>query len=194
MSSNNNNKRKKKELKDQEEIFLPEKNKEKKNKIDTQHLKAQNSNESTKNEANVNISQNFMSEEEFEKGILNDGTNPDKPARVYVDGIFDLFHFGHAKALQQAKKLFPYTYLIVGVCNDEITHRLKGKTVMTDVERVESVKHCRYVDEVIPNAPWVVDKNFMLEHGIEYIAHGEDASLDENGKDVYEFAKKNWKI
>ncbi|KAJ6912234.1 hypothetical protein NC651_014808 [Populus alba x Populus x berolinensis] len=116
----------------------------------------------------------------------------DRPVRVYADGIYDLFHFGHARSLEQAKKAFPNTYLLVGCCNDEITHKYKGKTVMTEEERYESLRHCKWVDEVIPGAPWVIDQEFLDKHNIDYVAHDSLPYADASGagKDVYEFVKK----
>ncbi|KAM0935364.1 putative choline-phosphate cytidylyltransferase [Dioscorea sansibarensis] len=115
----------------------------------------------------------------------------ERSVRVYADGIYDLFHFGHARALEQAKKLFPNTYLLVGCCNDEITNLYKGKTVMTESERYESLRHCKWVDEVIPDAPWVITQEFIDKHKIDYVAHDALPYADTSGtgNDVYEFVK-----
>ncbi|KAL2316525.1 hypothetical protein Fmac_030401 [Flemingia macrophylla] len=115
----------------------------------------------------------------------------DRPVRVYADGIYDLFHFGHARSLEQAKKSFPNTYLLVGCCNDEVTHKYKGKTVMTESERYESLRHCKWVDEVIPDAPWVINQEFLDKHNIDYVAHDSLPYADASGaaNDVYEFVK-----
>ncbi|KAL9645826.1 hypothetical protein ABK040_003558 [Willaertia magna] len=118
----------------------------------------------------------------------------DRPVRIYADGIYDVFHFGHMRSLQQAKNLFPSTQLIVGVCNDELTNRMKGKTVLTEQERYESVSHCRYVDEVVPDAPWIVTPDFVEKHNIDFVTHGEDPCVDEFGNDVYAELKNQHKF
>lgn len=118
----------------------------------------------------------------------------EKPVRVYADGIYDMFHVGHARSLMQAKNLFPNTHLIVGVCDDELTHKMKGKTVMNDRERAEALYHCRWVDEVVEHAPWVLTQEFLDKHQIDFVSHGEDLSTDANGEDVYKFIKEQGKF
>lgn len=117
-------------------------------------------------------------------------TNPPptgRPVRIYADGVFDLFHIGHMRQLQQAKTAFPDVYLIVGVTGDKETHRRKGLTVLSAKERAESVRHCKWVDEVVEDCPWIIADapEFIEKYKIDYVAHDDIPYGADEGDDIY---------
>ena len=115
-----------------------------------------------------------------------EGYDPEHPVKIYTDGVFDCFHFGHAKLLEQCKKMFPYVYLVVGVCADADVIKEKGRPIMTAEERAECVKHCKWADEVILNCPW------LIKLGCKYIAHDPEPYPYNDIDDVYgQFKKAN---
>lgn len=118
----------------------------------------------------------------------------DRPIRVYADGVFDLFHLGHMKQLEQAKKALPNTTLVVGVPGDVVTHKLKGLTVLNEEQRYESVAHCKWVDEVIKDAPWCVTPEFLAEHEIDYVAHDDLPYAGADSDDIYRPVKEAGKF
>lgn len=60
---------------------------------------------------------------------------------------------------------------------------------MTDEERYEAVRHCKWVDQVIPNAPWIVTQEFLDTHEIDYVAHDAEPYQSTESGDVYAFVK-----
>lgn len=68
--------------------------------------------------------------------------------KVITYGTFDLFHEGHYKLLERAKKLGDY--LIVGVTTEHYDEA-RGKVNVVDsiVERIENVKKTGFADEII---------------------------------------------
>lgn len=71
----------------------------------------------------------------FSKNGANNNSNkkPKKKVRVYMDGCFDMMHYGHANALRQARALGDE--LVVGVVSDEEIKANKGPPVMSMDER-----------------------------------------------------------
>ncbi|XP_060172251.1 ethanolamine-phosphate cytidylyltransferase-like isoform X2 [Lycium barbarum] len=115
-----------------------------------------------------------------------------KRVRVYMDGCFDLMHYGHANALRQAKALGDE--LVVGVVSDEEIIATKGPPVLCMEERLALVSGLKWVDEVISSAPYAITEDFMNrlfnEYKIDYIIHGDDPCLLPDGTDAYALAKK----
>ena len=75
------------------------------------------------------------------------------PTKNSIVGItfstFDLFHAGHIKMLEEAKR--ECDYLIVGLQLDpSIDRPEKNKHVQSIIERYIQVNSCKYVDEVVP--------------------------------------------
>uniref|UniRef100_A0A7E4VZ85 choline-phosphate cytidylyltransferase n=1 Tax=Panagrellus redivivus TaxID=6233 RepID=A0A7E4VZ85_PANRE len=92
--------------------------------------------------------------------------------RIYTDGVYDLFHPGHVKQLYQAKTAFPKVYLIVGVCTDEDTLKYKGcLPIMSTAERVEMVKQCKYVDEVMATPCFFPTITLVNDLKVDLVAH-----------------------
>ncbi|MER6654442.1 adenylyltransferase/cytidyltransferase family protein [Streptomyces sp. NPDC000971] len=95
---------------------------------------------------------------------------------VYVDMVGDLFHPGHVALLRAARGFGER--LLVGVLSDDVVAAYKRKPIMTMAERVTVIEACRYVDAVLPDAPYRVTTEFLDLHGIDVVVHGDDLAAD----------------
>ncbi|VEU34875.1 unnamed protein product [Pseudo-nitzschia multistriata] len=118
-----------------------------------------------------------------------------KEIRIFMEGAFDLMHFGHMNAFRLGRSLG--THLVVGVNSDESITECKAAPLMNNEERLAMVKSCKFVDQVVPNTPYIMKKEYIdyifETYNVDYIIHGDDPCIVD-GRDVYETAKKAGKF
>ncbi len=109
--------------------------------------------------------------------------------RVYIGGIFDLFHVGHLRAIRAARALATErgaeAHLIAGVGSDESAAEYKRRPVIPFAQRMELVAAIDGVDEVI-EGPNYADAEFYKKHRIDMHVQGDDPA----GMDFYAPGKK----
>ncbi|KAK2145981.1 hypothetical protein LSH36_642g03001 [Paralvinella palmiformis] len=110
-----------------------------------------------------------------------------KSIRIWVDGCFDMVHFGHANALRQAKQIGEY--LVVGVHSDEEIMKHKGPPVFSQEERYKMVRAIKWVDEVVENAPYVTTLETLDTYNCDFCVHGDDITTTSDGTDTYHLVK-----
>ena len=97
--------------------------------------------------------------------------------RVYTDPVADLFHYGHMEFLKKARALGDY--LLVGIYADDVLESYKRRPILTMEERAASVAGCRYVDEVLLNAPLIVDTDWIGKYDIHLVVHGDEFTQEQ---------------
>ncbi len=105
--------------------------------------------------------------------------------RVYIDGVWDLGpHAAHLNYMQYVKKCAAEetgdteVTLVVGVVSDADTASYKRAPVVNEAHRAQCVAAVRFVDEVVPNSPLVITENFLDEHDIQLVFHGDDSKQE----------------
>ena len=106
---------------------------------------------------------------------------------IYMDGSWDMFHAGHISILNAAKKRGDY--LIVGVHSDAVVNKNQGSNlpIMNLHERVLSVLGCKFVDDVLIDAPYTITREMIASLKIDEVVRG-DAAPNPDEKIRYEHA------
>ncbi|MGN6619092.1 MAG: adenylyltransferase/cytidyltransferase family protein [Ilyomonas sp.] len=95
--------------------------------------------------------------------------------KVYVIGVFDLFHRGHVEFLKKAKSLGEK--LIVAINGDEMVASYKRRPFYSEYDRLEIVKACRYVDEAFIIRDYD-NKEYIEKYAVDAIVHGNDWEMN----------------
>ena len=112
---------------------------------------------------------------------LADFTEGPKKYRVWVDGIYDLAHYGHQKSFEKARALTAQHFhvdpgqveVIVGVCGGDIK-AYKREPVFSLEQRVSQIQSFKGVDKVVADAPLLFNESYIEKYQIDLVMHGDD--------------------
>lgn len=104
---------------------------------------------------------------------------------MLIDGVFDMTHSGHYNAIRQAKSVTKHLVVAVN-CEKEVIEAKGAAPIFTEDERMIMIKACKWVDEVPDHAtPYVPTLQLLDDLNCQYIGHGDDIILGDDGKSIY---------
>ena len=107
--------------------------------------------------------------------LYSDSPIPPKPAgtkRVWLDGCFDFFHYGHANVIRRALRYGDEIY--IGCHSDKEIELIKGTPIVAEEDRYHTLRSCKWVTKVVENYPYSTRIQDMRKFEIEYVVHGSD--------------------
>ncbi|KAH8741063.1 hypothetical protein FG386_001615 [Cryptosporidium ryanae] len=107
----------------------------------------------------------------FSDGITGiENLNCKSDTVVYIDGSFDIFHIGHLRLFESAKKKFGGR-LIIGLYDDNTSKRIYGNTfpILKMMDRALTLLSIRNVDDLIFSAPLKISNVLIETYGITHV-------------------------
>ena len=104
---------------------------------------------------------------------------------IYVDGVFDLLHKGHINMFNNTKIHTEKEFLnkniniIVGLVTDKDAESYKRTPILTYQERKDMLLACKYIHTVVESPPLYLSEEFIENHNIHLVFHGNDNLFEE---------------
>ena len=93
--------------------------------------------------------------------------------KIITFGTFDLFHYGHLRILQRAKR--EGDYLIVGLSSDELNLSKKNRFPIFNYNYRHSIlKELKCVDEIFKEESLELKKEYIQKYQADLLVMGDD--------------------
>lgn len=96
-----------------------------------------------------------------------------KPRTVFVEGAWDLMHYNHIEFLVECRSFGDR--LVVGVVSDKSVQSYKRRPLLTEAERLRTIKALPFVDEAfVYDGPFVAEVHEALcqRVGADIVVYG----------------------